>query len=282
MTHSPRLRLTAAAVLLPLSLALTACGGEDDAQDAAPAASTSPSATTASPSASDAADTTGEESGTPITADDVIALYNDAFDGATSAKLAMTGGMSGQSFDATGVGDYTAGDPQLELTMDMTAAGMGQVQMRLVDQKIYMKFDATGGKWVVFDLDDPQGPMASMGNIMEQFDPRSGLASLKKAFLEGSYLGEDDVEGRTAKKYTFTLDTLKSIGDLPGMTPQVIKQLPKTTTQTVWIDEDGRLAKVVSGFEGQQITVVYSDWGTDVDVTAPPKGQVSDIRSFSG
>lgn len=286
MTHRP-LRLSAAAVLLPLALTLTACGGDDEAaSDAAtPTSSTSTAATPDdSASASDAADTgeAGEESGSPITADDVIALYSKAFEGATSAKLSMTGGISGQTFTATGAGDYAAGDPQLALSMDMGAAGLGSVDMRLVGKNIYMKFQGTNGKWVVFPLDDPTGPLASLGNVMEQFDPRSGLTSLKKAFIKGSYLGEDDVEGRSTKKYTFTVDTLKSIGDLPGMTPQVIKQLPTTTSQTVWIDDDGRLAKVVSGFEGQQVTVVYSDWGSKVDISAPPKSQITDVSSFAG
>lgn len=292
MNHRP-LRLSAAAVLLPLALTLTACGGDEEAaSDAAPSA-TATGTPEGSPSASEAVDTgdtgeesgtpiTGEESGTPITAEDVIGLYTQAFDGATSAKLSMTGGMTGQTFSAVGEGDYTAGAPQLALTMDLGSAGLGTVEMRLVEKKIYMKFTGTDGKWVVFPLDDPTGPMAPLGNIMDQFDPRSGLASLKKAFIKGSYLGEDDVEGRSTEKYTFTVDTLASVGDLPGMTPQVIKQLPTTTTQTVWIDEDGRLAKVVSGFEGQQVTVLYSDWGTDVEVSAPPKSQISDMSTFAG
>lgn len=285
MSHTPRLRLSVAAVLLPLSLGLVACGGDDkDAADPAASASGTTAGTEASPSASasDAGDTSDTEaSGTPITADEVAAIYAKAFDGATSAKLSMTGGISGQTFTATGEGDYTSGDPALSLTMDMAAAGLGSVDMRLLDRSIYMKFDGTNGKWVVFDLGDPTGPLASMGNIMEQFDPRSGLATLKKAFITGSYVGEEDVAGQPTKKYTFTLDTLASIGDLPGMTPQVRKQLPKTSDQTVWIGEDGRIAKVVSGFSGQEVTITYSDWGTDVDITAPPKNEVTDLSKVA-
>ncbi|MGS0626159.1 hypothetical protein ACU8YE_25310, partial [Ralstonia sp. VS2407] len=147
-----------AGTVLALS-SLAACGGDDGSADDA-ASSTSPSASSsASSSASEtpageseaAAPAAGEE----IDPEDFLAVYQAAVDQATTAKVTMDQTASG--LKGSGVLDFES-DP-VSMQMTATIASMGDIEMRLVDNVMYMKLPMLGDKFISFDLDDPNNPL---------------------------------------------------------------------------------------------------------------------------
>ena len=78
------------------------------------------------------------------------------------------------------------------------------------------------------------------------------------------------------------VDTKKILAAFAGDSAPGLGKLPKTSKSDIWIDDEGHVVKTVSGYGGTTLTGIYSDWGTDVNITAPPKSQVTDLASSMG
>jgi hypothetical protein len=276
--------LIAAGTLLALT-GLAACGEEDDdPSEASGSTTTSPSATpTLTPTPSATASTSSaeppvEESGKPaprpagesIDAAEFLEVFEAAVRQASSANVTMNQSASG--LEGEGAVDYES-DP-LSMQMTATMAGMGDIEMRLVDNIMYMKLPMLGDKFVAFDLDDPTNPLG--GSFADFFDLDTMLAAFADGIESATYVGEEDVDGEGMEHYTVVSDPSAMLEglEMPEGAPPV--DLPETQTIDVWFDSDGFFRRVVTDLGSLgTTTMTYDDWGTDVSVEAPPASQVT-------
>jgi hypothetical protein len=264
------LRLAVGAAALPLALgSLAACGNDDTSATAGdPAAAVSSSPTD---------DASAEpQAGSTVSSTDFLALVKAAAQNTTTDKVAMTIESSGgQTVSMKGEMDMTGDKPAMQMTMDMSSAGLDQVEMRLVDGVIYMNMgQLTNGKFVKFDLSDPKSPLGSLSSSLDNLDPAQMLGELRpSAFRHVTYVGSD-AAGRHYKAVLVT----KNSTMLKGLPSSALASLPKTAAYDVWLDSEGRFAKFeVLLPKMSKMSATYSDYGIDLDITAPAPSQVTDV-----
>lgn len=274
-------RLLTAAALVPV-LALSACGD-----------STEPAATAGSVN----------ETHTPV---EVLRLAGTTTTQAGSAKTAMT--MEGAGVKMTGHGVTSLSETKGEMTMNMDAGGQKmEMKMVMLGDIIYMKMPtphpgAPGKPWMKFDI----ATMAKQGGLdaasLQQFrnaDPSSMLAYFSGVSDDVKEVGRDTVRGEATTKYTTTFDMRKIAASVKD--PKARQALEQSTAQlgtmelpaTIWIDDEGRMRKMVQKLDMSKATVPGAsgtmtmtfelyDFGTEVDVEAPPADQVGDAPAMPG
>jgi hypothetical protein len=191
----------------------------------------------------------------------------------------MTMDMAGQTVQATGALDMTGDQPAMRISMDLT--GMGTpTDMRIVDGAMYIQDPTSGtGKYLKMDLDDPNGPLAGMGDALDSYNPDEMIAKMSPhAFRKVTDLGSESVGGRQLEHYTVVLDTgaaSKAFQNLPSAA-----SLPKTMTYDMWLDSEDRMARFRMLMKRvTKVTATYSDYGADVHVTAPAPADVMAMPS---
>jgi hypothetical protein len=248
-------------------LALAGCGGDNAGDSAADKA-----AAAATPAASESPTEGGEDFAAPATGEAVSGeeftdLLRTALDEATTAHVTMDLGAAGSG---EGDADYTETPPELAMKMSMDALG-GDVEVRMVDGTIYVKSATMGDQWVSIPLDDPNSPFGDLGSNL---DLASQFETFAAAVTEATYDGPEDVDGETLDHYTTSLDAKKLVESVPGAAASG-GELPDALTAEWWFDEGGRVRKFSSDFGGSATVLTLSDWGTDVDIEAPPSDEVT-------
>jgi hypothetical protein len=275
--RSLTLRRAALTAVVPLALgSLAACGGGTSSTATAndPQAPTSQSSSTSSSGSSDAP-STPTKSGAAVSGAAFVKLIQAAGAKITTAKVAMAGDASGQTYTMKGVVDLTGDKPAMDLTMNMASSGLSGIEMRLVGGSIYMSLGTmTQGKFVKFDLNDPSSPLGSLSGSLDNLDPSKIMGSLTAdAFTKVAYVGSD----ASGKHYRATLLTAKS-PQLKGLPSSATANLPKTMNYDVWLDSQGRFSKFQAVVPNAlKMTAQYTDYGTDVHITAPPASQITEL-----
>lgn len=263
-------RLAAVAAALPLVLgSLAACGNDDSSATAG-----DPGAAASSAPTDDAA--AEPQAGSAVSSTDFLALVQTAAQKTSTDKVAMTIDTSGgQTVTMEGEMDLTGDKPAVRMTMDMSSAGLDQVEMRLVDGVMYMNMgQLSNGKFVKFDLGDPNSPLGSLSSSLDNLDPAQMIGKLgPDAFRHVTYVGTDSV----GRHYQATLVSGKT-SILKGLPSSVTANLPKTASYDTWLDSEGRLAKFqVLLPKSSKMTATYGDYGVDLDITAPDASQVTEM-----
>jgi hypothetical protein len=273
--RSLTLRRAAVAAVVPLALgSLAACGSNDSTTAADPQAAPS---TPNAPSSSGAAD--AGDSGQTVDPAEFVSRLKTAAQSLTTARFTMTMDLSGQSVQAKGALDMTGAQPAMDVTMDLT--GMGTpTDMRIVGGNMYIQDPTTGsGKYIKMDLSDPNGPLAGMGDALDNYNPNQIIGKLSPhTFRKVTDLGSDSVGGQRVEHYRVVLDT--------GAVSKVFKNLPtsaslpKTVTYDMWLDSQDRMAKFTMLMKKVSLVkATYSDYGADVNITAPDP---SDVMAMPG
>lgn len=278
-----RTRLAALALTLPLGLAaLTAC--EDDSS--ATGDTSSAGSGTGSGDSGDSGDAGSSDvdlpdvaEGEEISAEELSALMISAFEKATTADLVMSMTAGGQDIDVTGQADYTS-DP-VSMRMEMSGmGGTGDMEIIVVDNAMYMKLAAMSDTFLKLDLDDPDNPVG--GSFTGQLDPRAQAEVMEQGLQTATYVGQEEVEGETLDHYTAVVDSTAMLEQMEGAA-DVAGQLPETITYELWLTDEGlfRLMEVDMGAVAGEVLMRFEDWGTDVDIEAPPASQVTDMSDMS-
>jgi hypothetical protein len=274
--RSLTLRRAAVAAVVPLALgSLTACGSNDSTGDSAQAVD--PGAGSSSP--------TGQTSsklvpGSKVSGADYLRLLKASMSKTTTVKVSMTGDVSGGSYTMKGAMDLGGAKPALDITMDMSSAGLSGVEARLVGGSMYVSMGSlTQGKFVKFDLGDPNGPLGSLGSTLDQLDPGKLVSRLNPgAFRHITYVGSD----KYGRHFHATAVTAKSTTQLKGLPPSVMTSLPKTMGYDTWLDGQGRLSRVtVSVPTYMKMTMTYTDYGVPVHIAPPPASQITALPGAS-
>ena len=244
-------------VVAAASLVLAGCGGKDSA-------------------AKDSA--VGQEAATELTAVDFVTEVASAQAKAKSSHVTMKIDASGQKISAVGdlqVGSKAA-DTKVSMKMDMGSSGLGSLEMRLVDQVFYINLGPlSGNKFAKIDLTDTSNPIgAQYGKIIDQLDPSKWIEQFKDAMSSMKKKGDPvELDGVKAQPYQLTLDTTK-VPDLSKL--PAAANVPKQIVYTMFIGPDNLPRRISSEFAGSAVTMDYSKWGEAVDITAPPKDQITD------
>ncbi len=277
MKRTPTWRRTAAAAVLPLALTgLAACGGEESAED-----TSSASAQLEEQGDEDGEEAGGLEAGDPVPDDDFVALMAASFEDATTARTTMTSETAGTTISAEGVVDYTGKTPAMRMTMESAELGDEPIEMILVDNVMYMQVPDLGGKYLSMDLDEPGNPLGPM--MTDSMDP-SKQAEMMRAGLESvTFVGEEDVDGESLERYSATLDPSAALEGMQGMEGVPKSMMPEQMQSDTWFDDDGRVRRMVIDMgELGSTEMSMDDWGADVDIEAPPAGQVTTMDDMMG
>lgn len=220
-----------------------------------------------------------------------------------SAKFTMEGSAAGQTISATGAMAFDGANT----TFSMTSTAAGETtEMRMVDKVMYIKLPAdqqkqmgTDKSWAKISADgtDPvsQALGASLSQSAEQSDPSKMLDQISKA---GRIISSDQTElnGEQVNHYKVELDIAKAVdqftGSLPAATRDKVADMLKgkdiKIPAELWLNKDnlpvqvtmdqGPMMQALGAPAGDaKFTMKYTDWGTTVDVAAPPADQVVDL-----
>jgi outer membrane lipoprotein-sorting protein len=258
-----RTRLTGALAALALAAALTACGSDasGSADDQVPAAPSSSATDETTPTATD--EPSQIDDGAQVDVAQFVRRLQAGIDNTDYAHIDFTMGGAGGEMTGTGDVDYTVKPPNMQMSM---AIGPETVGMLLVDKTMYVQSSQAGGKYIEYDLSDPNNPLGS--GLSEQLDPAGSIEAFTKAVSSVTSSGEEDVDGRTLSRYVLTVDTTQ-LGD-----QSAAAGLPAEMEFTVWLDDQDRMAKTSMAMGPVQYDATLSDFDKAVELEAPPKDQV--------
>lgn len=276
-------RLGSAALVLTLGAGLAACSDDSGSSDSASDSSATDTSSDDAGASSD--DTTDEGSGasdaslTELSAEDFYPSVMDALRNAETFTFTSTSGSAGQEMAMTGEARF--GDDGIE--MKASSSGAQSMEMILLSQQMYIKSPdmGTGDKWLKIDLSDPNSLFGMIGKATDPEVMFKALEAPKKLEL----IGTEDVDGVATNHYRITLDPSQYVKamELPA---QMTDMLPDELVTEMWVDADNLPRKfaqtieipAVGGGEATTSTTegTYSDFGTDVEIEAPPASQVTE------
>ena len=221
----------------------------------------------------------------------------DPDDSGRSAPMTMTG---------EGVIDFSGGAS----SMTMNMMGMGNLEMRQVGNLVYMRMPEEfraqmpeAKPWIEMDLDamyeEQYGanPAQMQGGAMG--DPTRQLEYLRGVSDSVEKVGTEKVRGVQTTRYEVIVDLRKGVAgqdaEVRKAQEEIIKQLDTSKLpMEVWIDDQNRVRRYAMDMEvpitdnasasgmpenGEvrtSIVAEYYDFGTPVDVQAPPEDQTTD------
>ena len=275
-------RLGTAALVLTLGTGLAACSGSgsSDSSSSATDEGTDQSTDAGTEESTDAgSEEPAAASLAELSVDDFYPSVMDALREAETFTFTSTSGAAGQSQEMTGQARF--GDDGIE--MKASSSGAQAMDLILLDKVMYMKSAelGTGGKWLKIDLSDPDSLFGMIGKATDPEVMFKAMESPKKLEL----LGTEEVDGTETNHYRITMDPtqyLKAMefpAAMADMMPQELvtemwvdaDNLPRKFSQTIDLPATGGGAGTTSTTEG-----TYSDFGTDVEIEAPPAGEVTE------
>jgi LppX_LprAFG lipoprotein len=263
--RTPRLTLQSLAAGLAglaLGASLTACGGSEPDAAVDPASAASSSTTTES------SESTGTESpvvidnGGQISPEVFVEKIRNGVENTQYAHLEFVTGSAGQAVQGEGDVDYTSTPPSMRLTLNV---GGQEQNILLVDSVMYIGSPKAAGKYLAFDLNDPNNPLGS--DFVDQLDPTSTLTTFTEAVTSVVSLGEEDVDGQTLDHYDITIDTSKVAAEQPA-------GMPAEVTASIWLDDRDHMVKTLIDLGPSSYEATLSDFDKVVEVTAPPADKV--------
>lgn len=212
-----------------------------------------------------------------------------------SAHLTMSVEGAGQSI--TGEGDMRFGDKPA-MDMRMVVPEMADLSMRFVDDVFYFKLPSElepGKSWVKVDANGTDPLSQSLGAAVEQMKQSGDPSQILKLLQDsGEITGQqrEQLAGKDTTHYTVTIDVAKMAQNqqdpnLKRSMEAAIKAGVQNFPLDVWIDSENLPLRISMNMpvsaptsqttEQVKILVDYSDWGKQVDVVAPPAGEVAEL-----
>ena len=274
-------RLGSAALVLTIGVGVTACSSDSDTSDTSSSASdeSADDPTTDESQAPEESEAPEEASLSEMSAADFYPSVMAAMKEAETFNFSTTSGAAGQTQEMTGQARFS--DDGVE--MKASSTGAQAMELILLGQAMYLKSPdlGTGDKWVKIDLSDPNSLFGMIGKATDPEVMFKALEAPKKLEL----IGSEEVDGVETNHYKITLDPaqyLKAM-DFPAA---MADMLPDELVTEMWVDGDNLPRKFAQTLEvpatgGGQATSsttegTYSDFGTDVEIEAPPASDVTE------
>lgn len=225
-------------------------------------------------------------------------------DGVEGAPAAAADGIVSK-----GAIDFGTGNGSLAL--DAKAAGLpsGEIELRFVDETIYLQLPALlggasgGGRWIAITPETIEKASGTAANLAQfgSFDPSNQLELLRSVAEPLRSDGGAEVRGQKATKFVGDVDLAKVIDTRSAITSNIggneatrEKLAGIRIPVAVFVDDEDRIVRytaevdlgAVSRASGgttsgkAAIEVDFFDFGTAVDVAPPPADQVTDGGSL--
>ncbi len=278
-------RLGGAALVLTLGVGLSSCSS-DSSSDSSSSASDDSTASATTGASDTTTEPVDEESAAPevaslaeLSADDFYPSVMAAMRKAETFTFETVSDSAGASQTMSGQARF--GDAGVE--MKASSTGAQPMELILLDKVMYLKSPdlGAGDKWLKIDLSDPNSLFGMIGKATDPEVMFQALESPKKLEL----LGSEDVDGVTTNHYRITLDPTQYLKAME-FPAAMADMLPKELVTEMWVDADNLPRKFTQSLEvpatgggaGSSSTTegTYSDFGTDVEIQAPPANQVTD------
>jgi hypothetical protein len=230
--------------------------------------------------------------------------------GAGTARGLLTVTHGGSALSATGVGSFDGGAAHFDIALaDGAGVAPKQVTVIRTPEAAYARLPdganplAAGKPWVSVDgATLARLTQMALGDIGAQMTgaPLDALAYLKAVSGDVQVVGPDMVRGEPTTRYRGEVDPQKAAAQLPAaLRPEADRAAGKVGQNLpadLWIDGEGRLRKLVLTADlakvdgvpatvasgAAVVTVELWDFGTPVEVTAPPADQVVDVGGILG
>ena len=258
----------APALLVGLTIPLTACGGSDTEVETSPATTSSPGAA-------------------------IAAAAERTLDAGTARVALVT---EHTTSDATWGIEAGEREKTLEGLVDFethrVALGTDAKSQIFDGATVYYRDDGDPAmRWRKHDLDDPSTG-EGWGGLIRRFDPvhlLSFIASLDDFGPAPALVGEDRVRGTATTHYSAHIENEAITQSFaPGVTYEELveseaypRPVDQYTTLDAWVGDDGRLYKVVYNFDlfrsllgGERTIVELYDFGADVQIEVPSPDEV--------
>ncbi len=272
-----RISVRAAAVLLAVPLALSACGGGSGNNATSPPTT---EATTAAPAASgpfntvpgDEVDKTTFIQETTKATSDKGTYAIDADMSAAGQPMTMTG-----SVDAT---DQT--NPKMTLKMTL---GQQTMDFIIVDKSAYMQLPGvSGGKYIKMSLEEMYAAGGGTGDFDKMLNPQGQLEAQQAAIDTITYVGEEADGGETLYHYTVVIDPMKAL-EATGQTAiptDAATAMPEKMEYQYYLDSDKLTKRAKIDDPQVSVDMRMKDYGKPVTITAPPTSQVTTMPGLPG
>lgn len=245
---------------------------------------------------------------TPAGQDGSISLFGDAQQlvraasaktaEVKSAKFTYTEMVGSQQITGQGAGRFEGANSVMQTTMNY----QGQtIEARLIGKTMYFQLPAEarvtvdGKPWAKISLDS--GPGKAFGDMLDQTEQNNPANFLDQIQQAGTITKSEQstLDGQPVSHYWVDLDFAKAMDKMSaGLPKDKLRELAgkvKTIPLQIWLNADQlpvqisedltEITKASGGpMSGQNVTMTmkYSDWGTPVDVQAPPADQVGEIK----
>ena len=273
-------RLGTAALVLTIGAGLTACNDDAGTDTDSSSATTDEGTDAASDEPTDQEPDAPEEASlAELSVEEFYPSVMAAMRDAETFTFETVSGSAGQSQTMSGQARFS--DAGME--MKASSSGAQAMEMILVGKAMYMKSAdlGTGDKWVKIDLSDPNSLFGMIGKATDPEVMFKAMESPKKLEL----IGTEDVDGVSTNHYRITMDPTSYLEamDFPAA---MADMLPKELVTEMWVDGDDLPRKFaqtieIPGAGGGAATSsttegTYSDFGTDVEIEAPPADEVTE------
>ncbi|MEU3190908.1 hypothetical protein ABZ686_09770 [Streptomyces sp. NPDC006992] len=228
-----------------------------------------------------------------------------ATDNQNSAKVEGINNQTAQGksmkTEMEGAFDWSGGGMKGEADLTMGGAGNQSAKARYLPDAMYVQpsSGAPGGKaWMKYDYDMLAKKGGASGAMLkDQMQNNNPARSVQLVLASGKVkaLGTETVRGKKATHYSGTISVNEltrmqskdlSEKDLDALEKQFKQQGLEKEKIDLWIDEDDLLvkkhetAKNADGSTSIDATNYYSDYGTPVNVTAPPASETTDAAAM--
>jgi len=276
-------RLGAASLLTTLVLTSASCGGDAD-DTATDESSSSETSESADDSPDDSTDDSEEASGDleELSADEFYPAVMAAMQEAESMAFSITTSSGTSTSEMSGVMEYA----DEGIAMQASGTGAQAMEMVMLEKILYISGAGLplpdGKTWLKVDMTDPDSLFGQLG---KSTDP-SLMFKAMEAPREFELLGTEEVDGVETNHYNVVMATA-SYAEALDLPAEMAKLLPKEIGMEMWVDGDDRPRKFHQELEVPDMTGsgtptksttegTYSDFGTDVDIEAPPAAEVAD------
>ncbi|HWH32386.1 MAG TPA: hypothetical protein VNU01_06905 [Egibacteraceae bacterium] len=294
---------TPLAIVLLLGLAVAGCASGDGTDTATETQTATPSPTSTA--------TSGEVDEQALEA---VAEAAQATVDEDTARFTLTVATEGTGTDGqapvTAEGEEDFAEERRLFTFE---GPQGELRIIVDGDTAYIEMPATEEeRWAELELDRLSGGdfgFGGPGGIPFQ-GVQDNVEFLRDSAVRAEQAGEDDVDGEPAIRYELTVDLEESAEDAPEDTERGLRRTlretgVRTLDVTVWVDEDGRVARIEYALDlGQAdideegveadprgraiVTVDYRDFGADLSIDVPTGDEVVEMdedelrQSFGG
>lgn len=228
--------------------------------------------------------------------------------GSYRATFDMKFEAAGRSFAVSGEGDFSDDPPQARVTyLYEGLPGFGRdltMEMILDGSTMYMRTPLLRRSmgittpWVSMNLDELVPGFSELAALSQgQNDPTASLTYLQ-GITDAEEVGSEVVAGIETTHYRGSLDMGRAYRNLPADTEAALEQAIAQAKRVfgdepmpvdVWIDDEGLLRRMsftlrADGLAkrafGLEMSIEIPEYGVDVDLSIPPKQDVTDLGRF--